>query len=467
MNRIEELNNLKDELNAVVPNGLENVEKRFKKKVFKRRIRNCLCIPISSLLMILAIFTCFVNFVPEFAYACAELPILRDLASAVKISPSLEKAFENDYVQKINQSQTINGITATVKYAIVDEDEINIFYTLESETYKNLYETSEIKSLDGNEFNTCFNRNEFIRKSNLRVANSNIDKRISFFMNNFSEGFIFSLDVFNSNQENEVNNNIIISKNEEKDYIANFKFDIKLNPDLVAKSEYISLNKTFYIDNQKLILEYIKISPSNMKLKFKDDIKNTAWLKGLTMYVLNENGERFDYRQNGTIASAVNSKTMDMYYLESPYFFNNEHLTLNITQAEWVENSKEKVKIYLEDIEKNNFENQPYKLIEAFKEGKDWVLAFEGSYFGKNHFVSLGGIYYDEVDKGYYINEIRCYHKTYRYRTKQDIIDIPEYHEIIEIRLTDYPYKTVFFLDDANDITKHTELKTPIKIKIK
>ena len=41
--------------------------------------------------------------------------VLRELAQAVAWSPSLSAAVENDYVQPIGQSQTVNGVTATVE----------------------------------------------------------------------------------------------------------------------------------------------------------------------------------------------------------------------------------------------------------------------------------------------------------------------------------------------------------------
>ena len=54
-----------------------------------------------------------------------------ELAQAVAWSPSLSAAVENDYVQPIGQSQTVNGVTATVEYVIVDRKQLSIFYTLD------------------------------------------------------------------------------------------------------------------------------------------------------------------------------------------------------------------------------------------------------------------------------------------------------------------------------------------------
>ena len=79
-----------------------------------------------------------VNLSVPFARACGNVPVLRELARAVAWSPSLSAAVENDYVQPIGQSQTVNGITATVEYVIVDQKQVNIFFTLKGEGYETL-----------------------------------------------------------------------------------------------------------------------------------------------------------------------------------------------------------------------------------------------------------------------------------------------------------------------------------------
>ena len=79
-----------------------------------------------------------VNLFPPFARACGNVPLLRALAQAVAWSPSLSAAVENDYVQPMGQSQTVNGITATVEYVIVDQKQVHIFFTLKGEGYESL-----------------------------------------------------------------------------------------------------------------------------------------------------------------------------------------------------------------------------------------------------------------------------------------------------------------------------------------
>lgn len=104
----------------------------------RRRRRRILGIPAGTLAACFAGFVLLVNLFPTFAYACGGVPMLRELAKAVAWSPSLSAAVENAYVQPIEQSKTVNGITATVHYVIVDQKQVNLFFTLEGEGYESL-----------------------------------------------------------------------------------------------------------------------------------------------------------------------------------------------------------------------------------------------------------------------------------------------------------------------------------------
>jgi hypothetical protein len=104
-----------------------------------------------TLVTIFGLFTALVNLSAPVAYACSQVPVLKELAQAVTFSPSLTAAVENDYVQPINQSQAQDDITATVEYLIVDAKQVNIFYRLDSETYDQLYAEPVITDADGND----------------------------------------------------------------------------------------------------------------------------------------------------------------------------------------------------------------------------------------------------------------------------------------------------------------------------
>ena len=129
MNRTEEYWALVAQLRETPPELAGTVDRARARARRKRRGKR-LGIPLASLGGVAAAFVVLVNCSTPFAMACRRVPFVRELAQAVAFQPSLKAAFENDYVQPVGQSQTQNGITATVEYLIVDQTSLNVFYTL-------------------------------------------------------------------------------------------------------------------------------------------------------------------------------------------------------------------------------------------------------------------------------------------------------------------------------------------------
>ena len=159
MNRNEEYHALLVELEQS-PKELGNtVQKALKRESASRKKRRAWAVFCGSLAACFACFVLLVNLSVPFARACGNIPVLRELAKAVSWSPSLSAAVENEYVQPIGKSQTVNGITATVEYVIVDQKQLNIFFTLDSDDYDNLnaemprYEPEQFCSTIGSSWN--------------------------------------------------------------------------------------------------------------------------------------------------------------------------------------------------------------------------------------------------------------------------------------------------------------------------
>ena len=130
MNRNEEYRALLAELEQTPPE-LDSTVERASRRSAQRKRRRLFSLPLGSLAACFAAFVVLVNVSVPFAHACGSIPLLRDLAKAVAWSPSLSAAVENEYVQPIGQTQTQNGITATVEYVIVDRKQVNLYYTLD------------------------------------------------------------------------------------------------------------------------------------------------------------------------------------------------------------------------------------------------------------------------------------------------------------------------------------------------
>ena len=111
MTRNEEYQALLQELEATPPALDGTAERALRRRRRDRRLR-FFGVPAGSLAACFIAFVLLVNLFPPFARACGGVPVLRALAQAVAWSPSLSAAVENDYVQPMGQSQTVNGVTA-------------------------------------------------------------------------------------------------------------------------------------------------------------------------------------------------------------------------------------------------------------------------------------------------------------------------------------------------------------------
>ena len=129
MNRNEEYWALVAELGETPP-ALDGTVERARVRARKARAGRWLGIPAASLAGAVSAFILLVNCSMPFAMACRRVPFVRALAEAVAVDPSLKAAFENDYIQPVGQTRTADGVTLSVEYLIVDERQLNVFYTL-------------------------------------------------------------------------------------------------------------------------------------------------------------------------------------------------------------------------------------------------------------------------------------------------------------------------------------------------
>ena len=101
MNRKDEYNEWMAELEQTVP-ALDGTLTRAQKR---RRRKKIILGPILSVAAVFALFVVAVNSSVKVAYACSQIPILKELAEAVTFSQSLTDAVENEYVQPLNLMQ--------------------------------------------------------------------------------------------------------------------------------------------------------------------------------------------------------------------------------------------------------------------------------------------------------------------------------------------------------------------------
>lgn len=375
MNRNEEYYALLRELESL-PESLETtVNKALVRENTLQKKRRFFGQLATSAAACFVTFVLMVNLVPTFAYACGGVPLLRALAKAVTWSPSLSAAVENEYVQPIGLTQTKNGITATVEYLIVDQKQVNIFYTLEG----------DYEDLSGRRVEFSPDQHCAISYGGAPNAPGEIQSiTLDYVDRDVPEGFSVTIGAASMDEELNAPPEVSLAEDEllhtdeceELEILAEFTFELKFDPTYTAVGEIIPVDQTIALDGQTVTVTETAVYPTHVRINVADNPANSAWLKGLTFYLENEDGERFKPISNGI--SATGGDGTDSYVsfrLESPYFARSRHLTLHITGSEWLDKSREKVHLDL-DTGKADFLPEGVVFAGAQHHADGWILEF-------------------------------------------------------------------------------------------
>lgn len=391
MNRTEEYWALVAQLRETPPELAGTVD-RARARARRERRGKRLGIPLASLGGMAAAFVVLVNCSTPFAMACRRVPFVRELAQAVAFQPSLKAAFENDYVQPVGQSQTQNGITATVEYLIVDQASLNVFYTLswEGETWLDVVPDL----LDENGASPEGSRGA----SWGDPAGTEEDYRLMTF---YFDGAVLPeklqlvLEVSDSGRD-KVTNQLAAPTDAPVDsspwpdaessapspVLAEFTFPLTIDPSLLGPGRTVEVGQWVELDGQRLYLDQLTIDPTRMELTLEADPDNTAELRSLDCYALDGAGNRYG-------KPSITYGGGEAIQLESCYFSENQDLTLYIEEAQWLDKDRTSFTLDLttgeadwlpENLTDVTIERREGNVYLSFR-NDDQVVTFDGYYY--------------------------------------------------------------------------------------
>ena len=400
MTRNEEYQALLQELEPTPPPLAGTAERALRRRRRDRRLR-LFGVPVGSLAACFIAFVLLVNLFPPFARACGNVPVLRALAQAVAWSPSLSAAVENDYVQPIGQSQTENGITATVEYVIVDQKQVHIFFTLKGEGYESL--SAEMPEFTPKQCCSVLGADTgqapgTLLRFSLDYQDSDVPDRFTMTFGVTGESGKEEFPDPTPPHAEQSPQDAMLEESPERvpDILASFTFGLAFDPTYTVQGELVPVNSTFQLDGQTLTVTEVEVYPTHVRVNVEGDPDNTAWLKDLDFCLENEDGERFDSISNGVSATGdPDTPAMKSFRLESPYFADSAHLTLHITGATWLDKNRERVRA---DLKNGTVEWLPEGVtVQAMQHRQDgWVLTFDVTAPADAHKQVFASRYYGE-----------------------------------------------------------------------
>lgn len=398
MNRIEEYWALTAQLREAPPELAGTVD-RARARARRERRGKRLGIPLASLGGVAAAFVVLVNCSTPFAMACRRIPFVRELAQAVAFQPSLKAAFENDYLQPVGQSQTQNGITATVEYLIVDQTSLNVFYTLswEGETWLDVVPDL----LDENGASPEGSRGAAWGDP----TETEEDYRLmTFYFDGAAlpEQLQLVLEVSDSGRDKVTNQ--FVGPAEPPDtsspwpdaessapspVLAEFTFPLTIDPSLLGPGRTVEVGQWIELDGQRLYLSELTIDPTRMELTLEADPDNTAELHSIDCYALDGAGNRYD-------EPSITFGGGEAIQLESCYFSENQDLTLYLEEAKWLDQDRTSFTL---DLTTGEADWLPEALgdLTVERQGEDVYLSFRND----EQIVIFDGFYYDPEGDGH------------------------------------------------------------------
>ena len=356
MTRMEEYQALRAELETA-PDAMETVaERALTREKTCRKKRQIWGVPAGSLAACFALFLLLVNCFPTFAAACEGLPVLGELAEALRFDKSLRLAVENEYVQPLGLSQTENGITARVEYLIVDQKNVNVFFR---------FYTSDGRSLRaGYRADTpgCVSVME-----NLDSLEDGALRRIGILATDELPDTL-ELTLFAYDGE--------YGSYEDADLAAEFHFSIEYDPSFTAQGEVVPVGTAFTLEGQTLTVDRAEIYPTHMRLIVQEAEENTAALASLDFYLTDDRGHTYDAGAGCLIQMGTTEQWERCYLVESPWFQNGKRYTLHIRGGQFLSKDRPPVRV---DLRAKTAEGLPddVSLKNIQRQSDMWIISFD------------------------------------------------------------------------------------------
>lgn len=450
MNRSEEYWSLISQLDDA-PAALDTSVERARAKRKRSRAGKWLGIPVATLGGLASAFVLLVNFSIPFALACARVPFLRELTAAAAVSATLKAAVQNDYVQYVGHSQTVNGVTLTIHYLILDPSQINIFYTIEGGDAEGYEVAPTAEGLDGYSFSwskyTLGGPMGLISLS-LKPADV-LPEALTLNLKLYSQRYRSTpVEPPANTPAPEASSGSMFDPGEftMPEPLVRFSFSLPLDTRFTTTAERVNINQWIDLAGQQILVERLDVYPLSAVLRLRADEANTAWLKSMHFYLEDEKGNRYEQGNLSLFASGEeNSPAFLTYYLESAYFRGAESLTLHITDADWLDKDKHYTNIDL-TTGTADFLPEGVSIESVERSGADVHLTMRypkvTSLFGWTHYDPEGGEHY------------RSYGSS----------GSGDRGKIDYITLEDYPWDTVRL---ELDYTRTTEFAEPVTVTLK
>jgi hypothetical protein len=287
---------------------------------------------IVAALILLTVFISSLRVSEAFAAYVSSFPGIDKIVEMVRQDKGLMSIIENDYVQEVDNSDTHQGIKVTLHSFIADDEQLVLFYSVETEkgSFDNLQiERIAVETADGQE----------VPYNHLSIAGLDMEET------NMYESDYGLRDPL----EDEKYSLIMEMRSGEETLPEEWNIPFKIDRKKVGKTKYKSINKEYLVEGQKVVVKQMEISPTRIGVTFNFPDENSKRIFDIEdIRLVDEKGEIWSRISNGLVASGdFQEKT---YYLQSNYFEKPKELNLFFNTIRALDKDKLQVRVDTNDL---------------------------------------------------------------------------------------------------------------------
>ncbi|MBO8172124.1 MAG: DUF4179 domain-containing protein [Bacillaceae bacterium] len=319
-----ELNRLREHYDSVeVPDTIDvAIRNGMRRAKSRRRVSPKWTGTVAAAVLVL-LFLTLVRVSPVFAAYVSNIPGMEKIVELVRFDKGLVSAIENEFVQPIGVSDEHDGIKITLDSAIVDEEQMVVFYTIETDDSDGNLDLYVIDLLNeqGKEMQVSMSYARPVRdqeKENGRWTNE-----MRFYFNDEPVPEKMTLRAHVKKGANYKSAETLPSTWEFPITIDHSKFE--------GKKETYELNRTLNIENQKIVFDKMEVFPTRIGVHIAFPEENTYKIFGFEdLELVDETGETWGTIINGITASHPDEHRRIIYF-QSNYFKKPESLYLQFS----------------------------------------------------------------------------------------------------------------------------------------
>lgn len=300
-----------DLLENAILQGFERVKSNKEKN--KRRFvkRSVWTIVVAAILLLTFITSIRVS--PAFANAVASIPGMARFVETIQSDKGLQQAIENEHFQQIGVSKETENMKVTLEGFITDETTMVAFLTIDEKRFSPESRPEfRILNLEGEVISDKNSMGaSFEYTDTQRIATTEVE-------------FEFAETV--PSGELVLEYEVLEEWGGETLEIIQIPFENTLQP---IKKEQFIINETAVIEGQKIHIRSVTIGSLKTAVEVEFDEENTKKIFGFEdLTLIDDTGEVWSSINNGVTARGTDDPNVMIYYLQSNYFKETDHLTL-------------------------------------------------------------------------------------------------------------------------------------------